>query len=117
MRNLFIATGIAAALLAVTPATAQSDHVPDLNLDPVCRGIAGHASGPAEAGGPDLSFSRCVRSELKVRNVLARQWVRFSAASKAKCIGDTTSALSSYTDLLTCLQLTRAAKHFRARHH
>jgi hypothetical protein len=61
------------------------------------------------AGGPDLSFKACVRSELNIRRRLQRQWGSFSAASKTTCVGSTTSALPSYTDLLTCLQLAKDA--------
>jgi len=46
------------ALAAVGGPSARADEVPELNIDPVCRGIAAHASGPSECGGPDLSFSQ-----------------------------------------------------------
>jgi len=53
MRALFIAAA-AAVLIAVRPAQAQA--IPDLNVDPVCHGIAQQAADPSEKGGPDLAF-------------------------------------------------------------
>jgi hypothetical protein len=38
-------------LIAVLP--AQSQEVPVLNVEPVCRGIAQQASDPSEKGGPE----------------------------------------------------------------
>ena len=35
---------------------ARADDVPELNVDPVCRGIAQQALTPGEKGGPDLAF-------------------------------------------------------------
>ena len=56
MRVLFIAAAAAAVLwIAVRP--AQSQAVPDLNVDPVCHGIAQQAANPSEKGGPDLAFT------------------------------------------------------------
>jgi hypothetical protein len=103
------------ALLTASAASAQSQQVPNLDIAPVCRGIAAHPASPGESGGPDLSFKSCLSSELKVRRTLQRQWTHFSAASRAQCIADTTSGLSSYTDLLTCLQVSRDLKQFH--HH
>jgi len=114
-RNVLTTSVLAVALLtAIEP--ARSEQVPKLDITPVCRGIAAHAGSPGEKGGPDLSFDRCMASELRVRGTLIRQWKRFSPASQSQCLGDTASGLSSYTDLLTCLQMSREAKQF-PRHH
>jgi len=50
----FVAAATAAVLIAVRPAQAQA--IPDLNVDPVCHGIAQQAADPSEKGGPDLAF-------------------------------------------------------------
>jgi hypothetical protein len=55
MRALFIA---AAAVLSIAVRPAQAQAVPDLNVDPVCRGIAQQAADPSEKGAPDLAFSK-----------------------------------------------------------
>jgi hypothetical protein len=63
-----------------------ADVVPRLNVEPVCRGIA-------QQGGLDLEPNQT-----------------FKAATKANCIGEANAGgLPSYTDLLTCLQMTTEA--------
>ena len=101
----------ALALAAVGgPAPARADEVPDLNIDPVCRGIAAHATGPSESGGPDLSFTQCVKSEQAMRQKLIGEWSSFMPADKANCVGDEKGGLASYTDLVTCLEMARDAR-------
>jgi hypothetical protein len=57
MRVMPIASVTAVVLLsAVWPARSQS--IPNLNVEPVCRGIAQQAADPSETGGPDLKFAR-----------------------------------------------------------
>jgi hypothetical protein len=76
MRVLIIVAAAATiALVAVRP--AQSQAVPDLNVDPVCHGIAQQAANPSEKGGPDLAFSQCVQSEQAVRQKLVNEWSTF----------------------------------------
>jgi hypothetical protein len=113
----FLVTVSAVTVFAVTamiePAKAQQP--PRLNIDPVCRGIARHAGSPGERGGPDLSYRSCVANQLRVRKRLAPQWSGFSRAARANCIGSVNAGgLPSYTELLTCLQIARAATHMRA---
>jgi hypothetical protein len=54
---------ITTALLLAAIWPAYADDVPELNLEPVCRGIAQEAKDPGERGGPDLAYSACVKSE------------------------------------------------------
>jgi hypothetical protein len=111
MRRLLAASAL---MVVATVVPASADAVPTLNLDAICRGIAAHATSPGEAGGPDLSFRQCVNQELRIRNRLIKSWTTFSAKSKAECVGEATAGgLSSYTDLLTCLQLTRDVEKMR----
>jgi hypothetical protein len=89
---------------------ARADDVPDLNVDPVCRGIAQQAADPGERGGPDLAFARCVKSEQAMRQKLTDEWSTFMPADKATCIGSEKGGLASYTDLATCLEMARDAR-------
>jgi hypothetical protein len=79
VRVLFIAAA-AAALITVRPAQAQA--VPDLNVDPVCHGIAQQAANPSEKGAPDLAFSKCVQSEQAMRQKLVNEWSTFLPTKK-----------------------------------
>jgi hypothetical protein len=111
MRRLVAAS---AAMVVATVVPASAGEVSTLDLDAICRGIAAHATSPGEAGGSDLSFRQCVNQELRIRNRLTKSWTTFSVKNKAECVGEATAGgLSSYTDLLTCLQLTRDVEQMR----
>jgi hypothetical protein len=71
-----------AAVLATAAAPARSQEIPNLSLDPVCRGIAQQASTVAEKGAADLAFSQCVQSEQAMRQKLAGEWSTFSPSEK-----------------------------------
>ncbi len=96
------------ALAASWPASAQE--LPDLNVDPVCHGIARQAANPTEQGDPDLAFSQCVRSEQAMRQKLAGEWPTFLPAEKTNCIGSEAGGMASYTDLASCLEMARDAR-------
>jgi hypothetical protein len=99
MRAFLIATAAATvALLAVRP--AQSQAIPDLNVDPVCHGIAQQAANPSEKGGPDLAFSQCVQSEQAMRQKLLNEWSTFLPTEKSNCIGAESAGTASSTDLV-----------------
>jgi hypothetical protein len=99
-------------LALVTQLTVTiADSVPRFNVDPVCRGIA-------EQGGLDLepnrsaqnNFKSCVKSEMAIRRQLVKQWSTFNPSDQANCISESSAGgLASYTGLLTCLQMARAA--------
>ncbi len=108
MRVLYIAAVAAAALLIAAP--AQSQAVPDLNIDPVCHGIAQQAANPSEKGGPDLAFSQCVQSEQAMRQKLVGEWSAFLPTEKTNCIGEQMAGMASYTDLVSCLEMARDAR-------
>jgi hypothetical protein len=99
-----------AAMLLAASWSALSDDVPNLKVDQVCRGIAQQAKDPGERGGPDLAFSKCVKSEQAMRQKLSKEWSTFASTDKAHCVGSQLSAYASYTDLLTCLEMARDAR-------
>jgi hypothetical protein len=106
--GVFAFLAMFALLAAVWPASAQS--IPDLNVDPVCHGIAQQAGNPSEKGGPDLAFSQCVQSEQAMRQKLVGEWSTFAPSDKSNCIGSQQGGLASYTDLVTCLEMARDAR-------
>jgi hypothetical protein len=91
-------------------AIAQSGGVPNLNVRPLCRGIAQQAATPGESGGPALGYGQCVQSEMAMRRKLIRQWARYTPDEEANCIGSEMGGYGSYTDLATCLQMARDAR-------
>jgi hypothetical protein len=108
MRVLSTAAVAAAVLLIAAP--AQSQAIPDLNVDPVCRGIAQQAANPSEKGGPDLAFSQCVQSEQAMQQKLVGEWSTFLPTEKTNCIGEQMAGMASYTDLVSCLEMARDAR-------
>ena len=102
----------ATALALVAQLTvAIADGVPRYNLEPLCRGIAqqgGMSLLPNQS--PKKDYRSCIASEMKVRNQLVKLWPTFKASNKANCIGENSAGgLSSYTGLLSCLQMAQEA--------
>jgi hypothetical protein len=95
----FIATVLAA--LCLSGLSARSDDIPTLDVNPVCRGIA--SQGELEAGLQQTSFQQCVQSE-----ELKKQWSTFSTADRTHCVAlSKTGGESSYTELITCMEMAR----------
>ena len=109
MRVLLI-IAVAAAVLSIAVRPALSQVIPDLNVDPVCRGIAQQAADPSEKGGPDLAFSKCVQNEQAMRQKLVSEWSTFLPTEKTNCIGDQMGGMASYTDLVSCLEMAKDAR-------
>jgi hypothetical protein len=109
-----LAAGAVLALLMAVLEPAKADDVPVLNVDQVCRGIAQQAAAPGERGGPDLSLEQCISSEQEIRQRLVKQWSTFAPADRTECVGEATAGgESSYTDVLTCLQMARDVRNYR----
>jgi hypothetical protein len=95
-------------LLAFSTASARDADIPNLNVDPLCHGITEQGADPLEAGDPNVSFKQCLESERADRATLEKEWATFSAANKKNCTDEAeTGGLSSYTELLTCLEMAR----------
>ena len=97
-----------AALLAAS-LVLVADRVPTFNVEPYCRKIAARA---APVGDADV----CLRKEREARDELVKQWAQFPPADKAFCQElHTIGGESTYTELLTCLELQRDARMLRER--
>ena len=105
MRSYF-APVIAIAIMMPAILSARSDDVPTLDVNPVCHGIA--MQGELEAGLQQTNFEECVQSEQAVRDELKKVWSAFSTADKSHCVAlAKTGGESSYTELLTCMEMAR----------
>jgi hypothetical protein len=105
----------AVAIAMIMPAifSARSDDIPILDVNPVCRGIA--QQGGLEAGLQQTSFQDCVQSEQAVREQLKKEWSTFSAADKQHCVTlAKTGGESSYTELITCMEMTRDVRQLHS---
>jgi hypothetical protein len=95
-------------LVGVSLLISVVDGVPSLNVEQVCEGIA-HQGGVSFRD-PNIAVEKknCVDSEHATRDELAKQWSSFSAADKTACTNEATmGGDSSYTELLTCLEMAR----------
>ena len=110
MLRTFEATVIAALCLSCLP--AQSNDIPTLDVHPVCRGIASQSE--LEVGLQQTSFQQCLQSEQSVRDEIKKEWSTFNSDDKMHCIAlAKTGGESSYTELLTCMEM---ARDLRKRH-
>ena len=85
-----------------------SDSVPTLNVEQVCQGIA--QQGGVSFHDTDIADEKknCLDSEKAIRDELAKEWSSFSPADKTACTNELTmGGESSYTELLTCLEMAR----------
>ena len=85
-----------------------ADSVPTLNVDQVCQGIA--QQGGVSFHDNDVADEKknCLDSEQATRDQLVKQWSSFSAADKTACTNESRmGGESSYTELLTCLEMAR----------
>ena len=104
MLRTFVATVLAAVCLSGL--SARSDDIPTLDVNPVCHGIA--MQGELEAGLQRTSFEQCVQSEQSVRDEIKKQWSTFTTADRTDCVAlAKTGGESSYTELLTCMEMAR----------
>ena len=112
MRSYF-APPIAIAMIMPAIWSARSDDIPTLDVRPVCRGIA--QQGELEVGLRQTSFEQCVQSEQEVREQLKKEWSTFSAADKSHCVVlAKTGGESSYTELITCMEMARDVRALRS---
>ena len=97
------------AVLLAASLVLVADRVPTFNVEPYCRKIASRA---APVGDADV----CMRQEREAREELVKQWAQFHPDDKALCHElHTIGGESTYTELLTCLELRRDARMLRER--
>jgi len=112
MRSYF-APAIAIAMMMAAILSARSDDIPTLDVNPVCRGIASQSS--LEVGLQQTGFEQCVQSEQNVREQVKKEWSTFSTSDKSHCVAlAKTGGESSYTELLTCMEMARDVRKLRS---
>ena len=94
---------------------ALADGVPELNVEQVCAGIA--KQGGVTFHDPAVAKEKqsCLESERATRDELAKKWSEFSPADRTSCVNEARmGGNSSYTELLTCLEMARDVRAMRA---
>jgi hypothetical protein len=93
---------------------AAGDGVPNLNVEQVCEGIA--KQGGVTFRDPAIAQEKknCVDSEQEIREQLVKQWSNFSTTDRTHCVNESVmGGESSYTELLTCLEMARDVRAMR----
>jgi hypothetical protein len=91
-----------------------ADSVPQLNVEQVCEGIA--QQGGVTFHDPSIAQEKknCLQSEQTTRDELVKQWSNFSPPDKTSCVNESRmGGESSYTELLTCLEMARDVRAMR----
>jgi hypothetical protein len=108
-RILMISISMVLLMMPILP--AQSDEFPVLDVQPLCRGIISQGDAPLQAGDQSVTMDQCLQAERVDRETMIKEWPQFSAADRGHCVAEATmGGESSYTDLLTCLEMARDVK-------
>jgi len=95
--------------IAVSTSAARPDGYPVLNVAPLCRALTDSKS--LLEGLDSGSFDQCIKGQQDDRQDMIKQWSSFSAEDRRHCIAEATmGGVSSYTDLVSCLEMSRDAR-------
>jgi hypothetical protein len=98
----------AAFILGVHLMMPVADSVPTLNVDQVCQGIAQQGGVTFHDSAFGEEKQNCLDSEKAIRDQLVQEWSTFAAGDKTACTNESRmGGESSYTELLTCLEMAR----------
>jgi hypothetical protein len=90
------------------------DSVPALNVEQVCTGIAQQGGVTFHDSAIGQEKKDCLDSEQSIRDELVKQWSSFNASDKLHCTNESRmGGESSYTELLTCLEMARDVRAMR----
>ncbi len=92
-----------------------ADSVPTLNVEQVCQGIA--QQGGVSFHDTDIAEEKknCLDSEKAIRDELVKEWSSFAPTDKTACTNESSmGGDSSYTELLTCLEMARDVRTMRS---
>jgi hypothetical protein len=92
-----------------------ADSVPVLDVDQVCQGIAQQGGVTFHDSAVTDEKKNCLDSEQAVRDELVKGWSSFAAPDKTACTNEARmGGDSSYTELLTCLEMARDVRAMRS---
>jgi len=110
---MILPKALALGLQLVMP-IAGGDGVPRLNVEQVCKGIAEQGGVTFRDPQIDQEKKNCLESEQAIRDQLVKQWSSFSADDRTHCVNESVmGGDSSYTELLTCLEMARDVRAMR----
>lgn len=111
---MILPKALALGVTFLLPIAAGNETVPQLDVEQVCEGIA--QQGGVTFRDPAIAQEKknCLDSEHAIRDELAKQWSSFSASDRTHCVNESVmGGESSYTELLTCLEMARDVQTLR----
>lgn len=104
---------VALATFIISSQAARSHEFPVLNVKPLCHGITEQSS--LQEGFQTVTFDQCMRAEQDDRKSMIQEWSTFSSGDRKHCVAEATmGGDSSYTDLLTCLEMARDVRKLKS---
>ena len=88
---------------------AVVDGLPTVSIQNTCKAAANVTSGTSIQQDIDL----CMSSEQKARETMVKEWSKYSAADKARCV-QAQVYLPSYVEWLTCVEMEAIVRTIRA---
>jgi hypothetical protein len=114
MRRTVLAILYALLSLLMCAEAARADEVPNLHVARLCRDIASHSPDFTAEKYSTASFEQCMKGERETREQLHKRWGEFIAGEKRQCVAlATMGGSSSYTVLLTCLEMASYVRNLR----
>ena len=96
--------GLLPIILASAHLVLVADQVPVLDIGPSCRAAA------TAAVASNRNESVCKTDEQQARGKLEQEWAQFTPPQRSHCVQlSTLGGSPSYVELLTCLELGKAA--------
>jgi hypothetical protein len=118
MLRINAALVVAASLLAGTAhAAGNSASVPTYNITSACHALSAIPEArTVDSTQPDVT-NHCIEAEKEAREQLLKQWSQFSPADRSMCVGVSSAGSVDpvYTELITCLEMTRDSKQLTAK--
>jgi hypothetical protein len=112
--RVFLTIVVAMATIMLPSVSARSNETPVLNVLPLCQGIVSQGADPLQAGDPSVSLKQCLDAEQEDRGTMKKEWSTFSVSDKKNCVAEATmGGESSYTDLITCLEMARDVRKLK----
>lgn len=86
-----------------------ADRIPDLKFEPGCRAAV------ATAAMQNRNENACLEDEKAARTKLQQEWNTFSSEQRSHCVRlSTLGGMPSYVELLTCVEMSKAAANLPA---
>jgi len=89
------------------PVSAATGSVPNLDVSQSCWGARSYSGRDK-----DLTYKRCMQDEKAAHDRLVEKWSHFNPMDRHDCVGQGSSSVPSYVEILTCLEMGEYVRAF-----